>query len=137
MLDSLLAVLPVERAEVRSRVLHLADSAGAVADTRLKLGEGFQLYSGALFRDALRFFQAADKRTDLDQDQRLIVKELLAGALYSFQRVADADEVYRGVFEIDPGFDLAAHLDHVSGTYGVTPFADEVLTHFREVGPLR
>ena len=87
MLDSLVAALPPELSEVRGSVLQRADSVAAVADTRGKLGEGFQLYRDALFRDALRFLQAADERTDLDVDQRLIVKELMAGVLYSFQRI--------------------------------------------------
>ena len=87
MLDSLVAALPPELGEVRFSILQRADSVAAVADTRAKLGEGFQLYRDALFRDALRFLQAADERTDLDLDQRLIVKELMAGVLYSFQRV--------------------------------------------------
>ncbi len=137
MLDSMLAVLPAEMAEVRGWVLQQADSVGAVADTRLKLGEGFKLYEDALFRDALRFFQAANDRTDLDVDQRLIVKELLASVLYSFQRIPDADEIYRGVFDVDPDFNLSAHLEHVSQVYGITVFADDLLLHFSEVGPLR
>ena len=65
------------------------------------------------------------------------MKELLAGVLFSFQRVPDADEIFRGVFNVDPGFNLSAHLDHVSEVYGITPFADDVLAHFSEVGPLR
>ena len=136
MLDSLVAALPPELSEVRASVLQRADSVAAVADTRGKLGEGFQLYRDALFRDALRFLQAADERTDLDVDQRLIVKELMAGVLYSFQRIQDADEVYRSVFELDPDFNLSAHMEHVSEVYGITVFADDMLAHFSEIGPL-
>ena len=136
MLDSLIAALPPELSDVRASILQRADSVAVVADTRAKLGEGFQLYRDALFRDALRFLQEADERTDLDVDQRLIVKELLAGVLYSFQRVPDADEVYRSVFELDPDFNLSAHLDRVRELYGLTVFADEMLAHFSEIGPL-
>ena len=136
MLDSLIAALPLELSDVRASILQRADSVAVVADTRAKLGEGFQLYRDALFRDALRFLQEADERTDLDVDQRLIVKELLAGVLYSFQRVPDADEVYRSVFELDPDFNLSAHLERVRALYGLTVFADEMLAHFSEIGPL-
>ena len=136
MLDSLIAALPLELSDVRASILQRADSVAVVADTRAKLGEGFQLYRDALFRDALRFLQEADECTDLDVDQRLIVKELLAGVLYSFQRVPDADEVYRSVFELDPDFNLSAHLERVRALYGLTVFADEMLAHFSEIGPL-
>ena len=137
MLDSLIAALPPELSDVRISMLRRADSVAVVADTRAKLGEGFQLYRDALFRDALRFFQTADARTDLDVDQRLIVKELLAGVLYSFQRVPDADEVYRSVFQVDPDFNLSAHLARVREAYGLQVFVDDMLAHFSEVGPLR
>ena len=56
--------------------------------------------------------------------------------LYSFQRVPDADEVYRSVLELDPDFNLSAHLDRVRELYGLTVFADEMLAHFSEIGPL-
>jgi DNA-binding beta-propeller fold protein YncE/tetratricopeptide (TPR) repeat protein len=130
MLDSLVAALPDAQATVRSEVLRQADSVAAVADTRAKLGEGFAFYRDAQFRDAVRFFEAADQRTDLDVDQRLIVKELLAGSLYSFARTEDADEVFRGVFVVDPAFDLAAHLQHVQEVYGISIFTEEMLAHF-------
>jgi tetratricopeptide (TPR) repeat protein len=130
MLDSLVAVVPDAHAPVRSEVLRQADSVAAVADTRAKLAEGFAFYRDARFRDAVRFFQAADQRTDLDVDQRLIVKELLAGSLYSFARTDEADEVFRGAYVVDPAFDLAAHLQHVQQLYGLTLFTEEMLAHF-------
>jgi tetratricopeptide (TPR) repeat protein len=136
MLDSLVAAIPADLAEARDALLHQADSAAAVADTRLKLGEGFALYQQALFRDALKFFQAADARTDLDVDQRLIVKEILAAVFHSLGRVEDADAAFRGVFEVNPDFVLADHLAHVESTYGLVVFTPEMLEHFRTVGPI-
>jgi tetratricopeptide (TPR) repeat protein len=128
-------VLPPELADLRLSVLARADSAAAVADTRAKLGEGFQYYRDGQFRDALRFFQAADERTDLTVDQQLIVKELLAGTLYSLTRIEDADNVYRGVFEVDPRFDLADRRERLGQLYGVSVFTDEMVAHFLEIRP--
>ena len=76
------------------------------------------------------------KEFTLREKLEIIVKELMAGVLYSFQRVPDADEVYRSVFELDPDFNLSAHLERVRELYGLTVFADEMLTHFSEIGPL-
>lgn len=137
MLDSLVAVLPADRAAVRTEVLRQADSVAAVADTRVKLGEGLAFYRDAQFRDAVRFFQAADRRTDLDVDQKLIVKELLAGSLYSFNRGDEADEVYRGVYVVDPAFDLVVHLKRIQDVYGVAAFTDEMAAHFAQLGAVR
>ena len=83
LVDSMVAVLPPDLGDLRARMLQRVDSVGAVADTRAKLGEAFQLYRDALFRDALRVLQEADTRTDLDVEQRLLVKEMLAGSYYS------------------------------------------------------
>jgi hypothetical protein len=135
LVDSMVAALPPQLGDVRLTVLARADSAGAVADTRAKLGDGFRLYQDALFRDALPFLQEADARTDLDVDQRLIVKLLLSGTFYSLTRAHDADNVYRGVFRIDPEFNLADQLDRVLDLYGVAVFNEEMLSHFLEVAP--
>ena len=127
MLDTLVAALPEA---ARPELLRQADSVAAVADTRLKLGEGF-----AYYRDALRFFQAADVRTDLDVDQKLIVKELLAGSYYSLSRPEDADGIYRAVYQVDPEFNLMAHLEKVAAVYGLTVFSEEMLARFSQLGP--
>lgn len=136
MLDTLVAAMPPDLAGAREHLVHQADSVGAVADTRAKLGKGFGYFRNALFRDALRFFQAADKRTDLDVDQRLIVKEMLAAVYHSLGRIQDADSAFRGVYKVDPGFVLDDHLAHVKKTYGLTIFTPDMLKHFRTVGPI-
>lgn len=136
MLEQLLAAIPEEMAEVRGEMVHRADSAAAVADTRVKLGEGFQLFRDALFRDALRFFQAADARTDLDVDQKLIVKQVLAAIFHSLGRIEEADDAFRGVFTVDPDFVLMDHLAQVQSAYDLTIFTPEMLDHFRTVGPI-
>jgi hypothetical protein len=136
LVDSMVAVLPPELADLRVTVLARADSTYAVADTRAKLNEGFVFYRDALFRDALRFFQAADARTDLDVDQRLIVKVLLAGTLFSLDQAETADTTYRGVFEIDPEFNLVDHLERWNQLYGVSAFTEDMLTHFLGIAPL-
>jgi len=136
LLDSLLVVLPEDLAGVRSEVLAAADSVEAIADTNVKLGEGFGFFRDALFRDALRFFQSADARTDLDVDQRLIVKEVLSAVFFSLDRMEDADEVFRGLFEVDPDFHLDVHLERVTRVYGLSIFTEEMLTRFRELGPI-
>jgi len=121
---------------VRAEVLAAADSVEAIADTNAKLGEGFGFYRDALFRDALRFFQTADARTDLDVDQRLIVKEILSAVFFSLDRMEDADAVFRGLFEVDPDFHLDGHLERVTRVYGLSIFTEEMLTRFRELGPI-
>lgn len=136
MLDELVAAVPGELGSVRESLVQRADSAAAVADTRVKLGEGFQFYRDALFRDALRFFQAADARTDLDVDQRLMVKEILAGIFFSLGREEEANDAFRGVFTVDSEFVLTDHLAHVEATYDLTVFTLEMLDHFRTVGPI-
>jgi DNA-binding beta-propeller fold protein YncE len=134
--DTLIAAIPPDLGDSREAFVRLADSVAAVADTRVKLGDGFGFYRDALLRDALRFFQAADARTDLDVDQRLIVKEILAAVFHSLDRVEDADAAFRGVYEVDPEFVLADHLAHVQATYGLVVFTPEMLDHFRTVGPI-
>ncbi|NJD20120.1 MAG: hypothetical protein FIA95_12665 [Gemmatimonadetes bacterium] len=136
MLDTLVVAFPPDLGDARDDLLRQADSAAAVADTRVKLGEGFGFYRDALLRDALRFFQAADARTDLDLDQRLIVKEILAAVFHSLGRLEDADTAFRGVFEVDPEYVLADHLAHVELTYGLVVFTPEMLEHFSTVGPI-
>lgn len=136
MLERLLAAIPEDLATVRAELIHRADSAAAVADTRVKLGEGFRLFRDALFRDALRFFQAADARTDLDVDQKLIVKQVLAAIFHSLGRIEEADHAFRGVFTVDPDFVLMDHLAHVQAAYDLTIFTPEMLDHFRTVGPI-
>ena len=136
MLDSLVAAMPSDLADARERFVHQADSVGAVADTRAKLGQGFGFFRDALFRDALRFFQKADGRADLDVDQRLIVKEILAAVYHSLGRVEDADNAFRGVYKVDPEYVLDDHVAHVTATYGLTIFTPEMLDHFRTVGPI-
>ncbi len=134
--DTLVAALPADLAEAREAFVRQADSVAAVADTRVKLGKGFGFFRDALFRDALRFFQAADARTDLDVDQRLIVKEILAAVFHSLGRMDDADAAFRGVFAVDPEYVLTDHLAHVERTYGLVVFTPEMLDHFRTVGPI-
>lgn len=136
MLERLLTAIPEDLAAVRAELVHRADSAAAVADTRVKLGEGFQLFRDALFRDALRFFQAADARTDLDVDQKLIVKQVLAAIFHSLGRIQEADDAFRGVFTVNPDFVLMDHLAHVQAAYDLTIFTPEMLDHFRTVGPI-
>lgn len=136
MLDSLVAAMPSDLADAREQFVHQADSVAAVADTRAKLGKGFGFFRDALFRDALRFFQKADGRSDLDVDQRLIVKEILAAVYHSLGRVEDADNAFRGVYKVDPDYVLDTHVAHVKDTYGLTVFAPEMLEHFRGVGPV-
>ncbi len=136
MLDTLVTAIPPDLGDARESLVRQADSTAAVADTRVKLGEGFGFFRDALLRDALRFFQAADARTDLDVDQRLIVKEILAAVFHSLGRVEDADDAFRGVFQVDPEFVLTDHLAHVQETYGLVVFTPEVLDHFRTVGPI-
>ena len=135
LLDSLVAALPADPAGLRGELVRRVDSVAAVSDTRVKLGEGFAYYRDAIFRDALRFFQVADRRTDLDVDQKLIVKELLAGSFFSLARREDADEVFRTVYQVDPDFNLIAHLERVAAVYGVTVFTEEMVAHFSQVGP--
>ncbi len=136
MLDSIVSVMPEGLAEVRSELLSATDSVEAIADTRAKLGEGIGYFRDALFRDALRFFQAADARTDLDVDQRLIVKEILSAVFYSLGRTDDADEIFRGLFAVDPDFHLDVHLEKVNRLYGLTIFTEEMLVRFRDLGPI-
>lgn len=136
MLDTLAVAIPPDLGDAREALLRQADSTAAVADTRVKLGEGFGYFRDALFRDALRFFQAADARTDLDVDQRLIVKEILAAVFHSLNRLEDADAAFRGVFTVDPEYVMADHLAHVEATYGLVVFTPEMLDHFRTVGPI-
>ena len=136
MLDTLVVAIPPDLGDAREALVRQADSTAAVADTRVKLGEGFGYYRDALLRDALRFFQAADARTDLDVDQRLVVKEILAAVFHSLGRVEDADEAFRGVYKVDPEFVLADHLAHVQATFGLVVFTPEMLDHFRTVGPI-
>jgi tetratricopeptide (TPR) repeat protein len=136
MLDSLVVAIPPDLGDARESLVRQADSTAAVADTRVKLGGGFGFFRDALLRDALRFFQAADARTDLDVDQRLIVKEILAAVFHSLGRVEDADTAFRGVFQVDPEYVLTDHLAHVEETYGLVVFTPEMLDHFRTVGPI-
>ncbi|HSW28819.1 MAG TPA: 6-bladed beta-propeller [Longimicrobiales bacterium] len=136
MLDTLVVAIPPDLGDAREALVRQADSTAAVADTRVKLGEGFGFFRDALLRDALRFFQAADARTDLDVDQRLIVKEILAAVFHSLGRVEDADTAFRGVFQVDPEYVLTDHLAHVQETYGLVVFTPEMLDHFRTVGPI-
>lgn len=134
--DTLMVAFPPDLGVAREAFLRRADSVAAVADTRVKLGEGFGFYRDALLRDALRFFQAADARTDLDVDQRLIVKEILAAVFHSLGRIEDADTAFRGVFQVDPEYVMTDHLAHVEQTYGLVVFTPEMLDHFRTVGPI-
>ncbi len=134
--DTLVAAFPADVAESREAFVRQADSVAAVADTRVKLGEGLGFFRDALLRDALRFFQAADARTDLDVDQRLIVKEILAAVFHSLGRIEDADAAFRGVFQVDPEYVMTDHLAHVEQTYGLVVFTPEMLDHFRTVGPI-
>ncbi|MHB1193474.1 MAG: NHL repeat-containing protein [Longimicrobiales bacterium] len=136
MLDSLVVAIPPDLGHARESLVRQADSTAAVADTRVKLGQGFGFFRDALLRDALRFFQAADARTDLDVDQRLIVKEILAAVFHSLGRVEDADTAFRGVFQVDPEYVLTDHLAHAQETYGLVVFTPEMLDHFRTVGPI-
>ena len=136
MLDTLVSAMPPDLAAVRGELLRQADLVAAVAGTRAQLGEGLGFLRDALFRDALRFFQEADGRTDLDVDQRLIVKEILAAVYHSLGQMEEADEAFRGVYEVDPDFVLADHLAHVEETYDVTIFTPEMLDHFQGVGPI-
>ena len=136
MLDTLVSAIPPDLAAVRGELLRQADLVAAVAGTRAQLGEGLGFLRDALFRDALRFFQEADGRTDLDVDQRLIVKEILAAVYHSLGQMEEADEAFRGVYEVDPDFVLADHLAHVEETYAVAIFTPEMLEHFQGVGPI-
>ena len=54
---------------------------------------------------------------------------------YTSLSQTDEDEVYRAVFQVDPDFNLSAHLERVREVHGLTVFADDMLDHFREVGP--
>lgn len=135
-LDTLAILMPDEARDVWQGIAAQATVVAEVADTRAKLGEGFTYFHDALFRDALRFFQDALKRDDLTADQKLISREIQAWAFYSLGRVEDADNVYRGVFEVDRNFDLDAHMAHVEDTYGLSIFTEDLLAHFRALGPI-
>ena len=107
------------------------------ADTRMKLGEGFQYWREANFAGLIGFFEEALELGGLTPEQESIARALLAGAYQSAGRSEDAESTYRRILDLDPLFDLDAMVERVEELYGVTVFDAQAMEVFRNVRRIR
>jgi DNA-binding beta-propeller fold protein YncE/tetratricopeptide (TPR) repeat protein len=101
-----------------------------VFSTRVRLGRGFRYWGDADYTQVVTFFEGLVTQGGLNTEQEVISRQLLAAAYYAFGRRGEAEDTYRKIFAIRPGFNLSGEIQRLQRLYGLTIYSPQTLQFF-------
>lgn len=111
-----------------------ADSITVFA-TRARLGRGFQLWRQANYAQVVDFFELAITQGGLSAEQQVISWQILAVAYYAFGRRTQAEDTFRGIFNLRRNFDLNREISRLQRLYDLEIYNPETRSYFGSFGP--
>jgi tetratricopeptide (TPR) repeat protein len=108
-----------------------------VANTRIRLGRGLDLWRALEYEAAIDFFDRllTTSGSELDPEERILSYEILAAAYFAFGRKAEARTEYMNLFVLDPAFNLAVRAERAERLYNVVIFNRKMMDFFEELRP--
>ncbi len=111
-----------------------ADSITVFA-TRTRLGRGFALWKQANYSQVVDFFERALTQGGLSAEQQVISWQILAAAYYAFGRRSQAEDTFRGIFNLRRNFDLSREIPRLRRLYDLEIYNPETRSYFSSFGP--
>ncbi len=103
--------------------------------TRGRIGPGVRYWRDAAYGQVVTFFENALEQGGLTREEEVIARQLLAAAYYAFGRRAEAEDTFRTIFTVSPGFDLSREIPRLERLYGLTIYNPEMERFFGSLRP--
>ncbi len=111
-----------------------ADSITVFA-TRTRLGRGFELWKQANYAQVVDFFERVLTQGGLSAEQQVISWQILSVAYYAFGRRSQAEDTFRGIFNLRRNFDLSREIPRLQKLYDLEIYNPETRSYFSSFGP--
>ncbi len=106
-----------------------------VFSTRTRLGRGFALWKQANYAQVVDFFERQLTQGGLSAEQQVISWQILAAAYYAFGRRSQAEDMFRGIFNLRRNFDLGREIARLQKLYDLEIYNPETRSYFSSFGP--
>ncbi|UCF19350.1 MAG: NHL repeat-containing protein [Gemmatimonadota bacterium] len=103
--------------------------------TRGRVGPGVRYWRDAAYGQVVTFFEDELAQGGLTREEEVIARQLLAAAYYAFGRREEAEDTFRAIFTVSPGFDLSREIPRLQRLYGVTIYNPETERFFGNLRP--
>ncbi len=109
----------------------------SVFETRIELGDVFTDWQNADYVAVVRALQSLLESDELNAETRIVGRQLLAAALFTFGRRDDAAAAFREILDIRPELSLEEESERVEKLYGVQIFGPDMSEFFQNLLPQR
>lgn len=101
-----------------------------VYSTRARLAPGFRYWRNASYGQVVTFLEGLLRQGGLSEEQLVVSSQLLAAAHFAFGNRAKAEDVFREIFEVRPGFDLEREIPRLQALYDLTIYNPQMRQYF-------